>query len=263
MHVILVSQSTGRALQRARSIIDRFAVRFGTDTWMTPITIEALAGLRNDLAHASSHEMSVACYRNSGMQKMTLLWTVGSRKSFGEHGGVAVATRSRKPDVMPDYVKTVWMLARLSGLTHDLGKMNAFFQEKLLPSWPEAQRLGDPVRHEWLSGMLLDAVWNGEPVNLAQTESQGSAPLSFATQSKPTGCALEALRWAVVTHHKMLIGSLDQPSEGRHWKYSNYAVSSDGVRKSRKEAFLAAFKKGKCSSCFMGPHCQRKFCRRS
>lgn len=246
MHVVLVSQSTGRALQRTRSIIDRFAVRFGTDTWMTPITMEALAGLRKDLAQAASREMSVACYRNSGMQKMTLLWTVGSRKLFGEHGGVAVAIQSRKPGAISEYVRTVMTLAKLSGFTHDLGKMNAFFQEKL--RWPETGKLGDPVRHEWLSGILLETVWKGEPTNLEKAARLGSAPLSFAAQTKQTGArwsALEALRWAIVTHHRMLGGSLDQATEERHWTVSGYNVKDrvDIPKGNRGLKLLASFKK--------------------
>lgn len=252
MHVVLVSQSTGRALQRTRSIIDRFAVRFGTDTWMTPITMEALAGLRKDLARAASREMSVACYRNSGMQKMTLLWTVGSRKSFGEHGGVAIATISRKADATPEYMRTVITLARLSGLTHDLGKMNAFFQEKL--RWEETKKLGDPVRHEWLSGILLDTVWNGEPVNLEKAERLRDVPVSCA---KPgiSWAVLDALRWAIVTHHRMMEGSVKQACDSGHWRYHDYDVAKRCVavpKGKHGEAFLAAFKKRKVFEPFRG-----------
>jgi CRISPR-associated endonuclease/helicase Cas3 len=252
MHVILVSQSTGRALQRTRSIIDRFAVRFGTDTWMTPITMEALAGLRKDLARAASREMSVACYRNAGMQKMTLLWTVGSRKSFGEHGGVAVATVTRKKRLMPEYVRAVMTLAQMAGLTHDLGKMNAFFQEKLI--WKETKKLGDPVRHEWLSGILLDAVWKGEPANLGKAERLRDVPVSCA---KPdiSWTVLDALRWAIVTHHYMMDGSVKQACDSGHWKYDDYNVINKGVavpKGKRGEAFLAAFKKENVFEPFQG-----------
>ncbi|MBU2760283.1 CRISPR-associated endonuclease Cas3'' [Acidithiobacillus sulfurivorans] len=231
MHVVLVSQSTGRALQRTRSIIDRFAVRFGTDTWMTPITTEALAGLRRDLAQSATREMSVACYRNAGMQKMTLLWTVGSRKTFAEHGGVAVATVSRKKNPMPEYVSTVKTLARLSGLTHDLGKMNTFFQEKLISKKTvkkirkgekdKSEYLGDPIRHEWLSGILLNAVWDGTPASLGSAKRNGNLPIDCVKSNIPVSswAVLDALRWAVITHHHMMKGTIGDPDNSRHWHY--------------------------------------------
>lgn len=228
MHVVLVSQSTGRALQRARSIIDRFAVRFGTDTWMTPITAEALAGLRRDLTQSATREMSVACYRNLGRQKMTLLWTVGSRRAFAEHGGVAVATVSRKKNPMPEYVSTVKTLARLSGLAHDLGKMNTFFQEKLIPKKTakkpkknENVHVSDPIRHEWLSGILLDAVWDGTPALLESARRNGDAPLLRIKSGIPVSSwsVLDALRWAVITHHHMMGGTIGDSDDSRHWHY--------------------------------------------
>lgn len=254
MHIVIISQSTGPALPRARSIIDRFAIRFGTDTWMTPITTEALAGLRKDLALGASREMSVACYRNSGMQKMTLLWTVGSRKSFGEYGGVAVATASRKKSPTPDYVRTIATLARLSGLTHDLGKMNAFFQEKL--RWPEAGKLGDPVRHEWLSGILLGDVWKGEPANLKKAERSSDALVHALCVTPGTArTVLDALRWAIVTHHRMMGGSFDQVTSERHWKRGAYSVANERVaipKGKRGEDFLATFKGKKVFEPFQG-----------
>lgn len=213
MHVVLISQSTGAASLRVRSVLDRFAVRYGSDSWMTPITIEGLEGLRKDLLKVVSRDVGVACYRNFGRQKMTLLWTVGSRSGFSETGAVAIATRRRKPSHPPTgYKKTIIQLAYLAGLTHDLGKMNAFFQAKLA----YAKKIGDPVRHEWLSGLLLEQLWEDKAPNLGKAIRESDVFLKrLATRRMDE--PLDALRWAVTTHHKMLGGdSLFGPTRDEH-----------------------------------------------
>ncbi len=251
MHVVIISQSTGRALPRARSIIDRFAVRFGTDTWMTPITAEALSGLRRDLTRAATREMSVACYRNSGMQKMSLLWSVGSRKGFSSSGGVAVASRLKKPDTIPEYAQAVKTMARICGLTHDIGKMNAFFQAKIAHSDAlkklGAQSLGDPVRHEWLSGAALDDVWEGRQPDLKRSRKVCIGNLKDMIQCHQwpdNSSPLDGIRWAISTHHLMLSGSAERnPDASSHCRLENYDITIRHKSIGKKPELRDAFRK--------------------
>jgi len=225
MHVVLISQSRGAAALRVRSVLDRFAVRYGSDTWMTPIATEGLDGLRRDLARMSNKDFSVACYRNFGKQKMILLWTVGSRTGFSETGAVAIATRKRPKPSMTGYRKAIRQLAYLAGLTHDLGKLNAFFQAKLA----YRQKIGDPVRHEWFSGLLLEQLWENKPLNLGKALRDSDDFLKRLTAGR-TDHPLEALRWAVVTHHKMLGGdSLFSPTKEDHERVRNPPPLKKGV----------------------------------
>jgi len=58
-----------------------------------------------------------------------------------------------------DWAKEISSLASGSGFLHDLGKYNTFFQNKLRASAAgSAQALEDPVRHEWISLLLIDQI---------------------------------------------------------------------------------------------------------
>ena len=54
------------------------------------------------------------------------------------------------------YLPLIKALVGLSALLHDWGKATALFQEKLNPKNRKSFK-GDPIRHEWISLLLLKA----------------------------------------------------------------------------------------------------------
>lgn len=161
MHVIIVSACEKRAIKRTRAVVDSFALRTGPRTWATPITEEGLRELRRGLKRVATRQTAVACYRNDGRRAMKLLWVVGSRRKFGETGhfpaGYMTGVRRRRP--LAPWVPVTALLTQSAGLAHDWGKAVRFFQTKLREE--KGVPMKDPVRHEWLSLKLLQAVRNG------------------------------------------------------------------------------------------------------
>ncbi len=152
MHIVLVSLCEKRAWKKSRAILDSYALRSGERTWMTPITLEGLRELRSALRRQATRQTSVACFRNLGRSRMALLWVVGNRDGFGEDGISPVAFRKTKErKEFPSWARMASVLAGSAGLMHDLGKFGCVFQEKLKSPTPKA----DPVRHEWLSLILV------------------------------------------------------------------------------------------------------------
>ncbi|MGQ0518444.1 hypothetical protein ACT453_54420, partial [Bacillus sp. D-CC] len=54
------------------------------------------------------------------------------------------------------YLPLIKALVAVSALLHDWGKATVLFQQKLLSK--NDQFKGDPLRHEWISCMLLNAL---------------------------------------------------------------------------------------------------------
>ncbi len=86
----------------------------------------------------------------------------------------------------PRTLRDARLLAVLSGLLHDIGKLTAHFQNKLIkpPKTPEGKSKRDSLRHEWLSAWLLqhmlrhDALsWDGFLAAWQDWERNGVAAL--------------------------------------------------------------------------------------
>lgn len=119
------------------------------------------------------------------------------------------------------------LLAGTSGLTHDLGKATLLFQEKLLnPDFP----IKDPIRHEWVSLLVLDALFREDSIAEA-FEGLPALPQSHAIPfNKARGIyhPKDILRFIVSTHH----GLFGPRLEGSYKKSKALAVdSSKHVRK--------------------------------
>ena len=114
-------------------------------------------------------------------------------------------------DTQQQWLLDAAAVARISGKTHDLGKNNEFFQRKIqIPG-----RIGDPVRHEWLSACMFDAIAEKPGRSLADA-------FDLAARSAWSDCAkprhdrqapallgggvksmVDAVRACVLTHHIM------------------------------------------------------------
>lgn len=210
MHILLVSACEKRAIKKTRALLDSYALRVGEKTWSTPITQEALTELRTALKRTATRQTAVACYRNDGRKRMKLLWTVGSRSTFGPNGHFPSGTKAKstKTSVFtPLWVRTASLLAQAAGQTHDIGKSSRRFQDKLNQQAP----LKDDVRHEWISVKLLQALrqnggdwvksWKALKTRIGDfvLASRKIAPDS----SEAISSATEAIDFLILSHHNL------------------------------------------------------------
>lgn len=203
MHVVLISACEKRALARTRTVLDGYAVRCGSGTWLTPITDEGLRELQQLLRRSATRNTAVACFRNDGSHRMRLLWVVGRRDAFTRSGASPVGTqKSQRQGYVPPWARTAMLLARYAGLAHDLGKFSEWFQRKLAA----LAKLRDRVRHEWLSALLLrlavERGWVAAWQKLPDSENGFSAS-SAQLFGTPIASAGDAVGYLVATHHRL------------------------------------------------------------
>lgn len=216
MMVIFVSQCEKNALKKTRRVLDAFADRIGDNTWQTVITQEGLNAVKKLLRKTASKSTAVSCHWIRSRARSDLLWVVGRRNAFDLQGRVAV-NRTVKEFQLPEsnweYLPIIRTLAALSALLHDWGKATRIFQEKLQPD--HKVNLGDPIRHEWISCVLLDAFirrcsasqrdWLLE---LAQGNIDEES-LKDSVLTKPEklfadhDAVAQLLMWLIVSHHRL------------------------------------------------------------
>ena len=115
-------------------------------------------------------------------------------------------------------LELMWTVCQLSGLCHDLGKATVMFQNKLLnPSLHQK----DPIRHEWISLRLLDALLSDKNLNEAFTElvDESSDKIPFNKQAQGL---IEVVRFSVATHH-----GLFAPRNQSEWRALGPKISND------------------------------------
>lgn len=159
MMVTFVSQCRKKALNRTRRVLDAFANRIGDNTWQTVITEEGLIAVKTLLRKTATKNTAVACHWIRSRSRSELVWIVGNRRRFNAEGMVPVNTTQKsllRNQWENDwhYLPVIKALVAVSALLHDWGKATALFQSKL----QSGTRLGDPLRHEWISCLLLNAL---------------------------------------------------------------------------------------------------------
>lgn len=231
MHVVFVANCERAALGRTRTLLDRYAQRIGDRAWATLITRDALDEMHKALRRQASRHTSVACYRSDAVFGLRLEWIVGNQDSYDGHERFAVATeRRKKPFALP--FRHAALIAQLAGYVHDFGKASRRFQEKLKTSQNgyggASQR--DAIRHEWLSAWLMRFLMEREPATADPTtlaaawnemrcrEGTPGGPLDKDRTPLASGLktAVDAMLWAVCTHHGAMGGSLtsDKGADG-------------------------------------------------
>lgn len=227
MMVTFVSQCEKNSLKKTRRVLDAFANRIGDNTWQTLITEDGLLTVKKMLRKTASKNTAVSCHWIRTRARSELLWIVGNRLKFNEQGIVPVNTTRRnllKSEIENDwhYLPLIKALTSLAALLHDWGKATKLFQEKLSPKSKNKFK-GDPIRHEWISLLLLrafvqttnsatDDEWleklNQGNIDEAQLKTliQSSALTPLA--NLPPIAQLVA--WLIVSHHRLPSLSKDQ-----------------------------------------------------
>ncbi|HGV3503617.1 TPA: type I-F CRISPR-associated helicase Cas3f [Providencia stuartii] len=223
MMVTFVSQCEKHALKRTRRVLDAFANRIGDNTWQTLITEDGLQTVKKLLRQSASRNTAVSCHWVRSRSRSQLLWVVGQKNKFNQQGFVPV-NRTEKSLLGSEhehdwkYLPLINALVRLAALFHDWGKTSQLFQDKLNP-YSKMPFKGDPLRHEWVSALLLSALVK------SQTESQNDESWITAlmtsswneqqlkawikenkTLKNPLAALPDAaslLVWLVVSHHRL------------------------------------------------------------
>jgi CRISPR-associated endonuclease/helicase Cas3 len=214
MIVTLVSQCEKKALKKTRRVLDAFANRIGNRTWQTVITNEGLQAVKKLLRRTASKNTAVSCHWIRTRSRTELVWIVGNRYKFNHQGIVPV--NSTKQTIMNtqwendwQYLPLIKALAALAALFHDWGKASEFFQTKL----KESKIIGDPLRHEWISTLFLNAFvgndndqeWLSRLVAGDIDEDNIKEVASKQTRTPLAGLPNTAslLAWLIVTHHRL------------------------------------------------------------
>jgi len=216
MIVTFVSQCEKNALKKTRRVLDSFANRIGDNTWQTIITMEGLKAVKKLLRQTASKSTAVSCHWIRSSRRTELMWVVGNRDSFNSEGLVPV-NRTQKT-ILDNYKESDWKylpliqsLTALAALLHDWGKSTKLFQEKLQFS----SKKGDPIRHEWISCMLLHAFINQNDKSekgwllafaLGEIDEEGlKENVKYVDKqvlhNLPNSAKL--IMWLIVSHHRL------------------------------------------------------------
>ncbi|MDD2448476.1 MAG: type I-F CRISPR-associated helicase Cas3f [Sulfurimonas sp.] len=214
MMVIFVSQCEKNALKKTRRILDSFANRIGDNTWRTIITREGLGAVFKLLRKTASKSTAVSCHWIRSRSRSDFLWVVGNMDRFNEEGVVPVHWTAKT--ILDNYKESEWKyiplikaLTALSALFHDWGKSTKLFQEKLKPN---SKIKADPIRHEWISCILLNIFISQNKEDWLHRLSDGIIDETLlmdsakdvderVLQNLPSFAQL--IMWLIVSHHKL------------------------------------------------------------
>ena len=224
MMVTFVSQCEKNALNKTRRVLDAFADRIGDNTWQTVITQEGLLAAKKLLRKTASKNTAVSCHWIRSRSRTELVWVVGSRQKFNNEGAVPVNTTKR--NLMNSHIENDWTylplikaLVAIAALLHDWGKASQLFQEKLNPKNKVGFK-GDPIRHEWISCLLLNALIQTQTGNNNEVDDRGwleallnggideakIKAVAIKQQTKPLANLppiAKLVAWLIVSHHRL------------------------------------------------------------
>ena len=217
MMVTFVSQCEKNALLKSRRVLDSFANRIGTNVWQTLISEEGLQAVKKLLRKTATKNTAVSCHRIRGYNRSELEWIVGNRRKFNSQGFVPVHTTKQtiintEYENNWQYLPLIKSLTALAALFHDWGKASACFQDKLKPAQAK-KNISDPLRHEWVSCLLLHAFVSGVKEDsqwlsrLAAGEiDETEITKNLATIKKPLHNLpplASLIAWLVLSHHRL------------------------------------------------------------
>lgn len=239
MIVTFISQCEKKALDKTRMVLDSYATRIGDRTWQTVITEEGLNAVRRLLRKSATKNTAVACHWIRSHRRTELIWIVGNRSKFNTDGQVPVhKTRVQVINTEWEddwhYMPVINALTALAALFHDWGKASHCFQTKLRSSQP----LADPLRHEWISCLLLkalvhqysdqddsdqDVLW----LNYLSNHGVDKRLLQYdlTAISKPLADlppAASLIAWLVLSHHRLPMPAKEQSDRLRGYSLESF-----------------------------------------
>lgn len=232
MMVTFVSQCEKKALNRTRRVLDAFADRIGDSTWQTVITQEGLLAVKKLLRKTASKNTAVSCHWIRSRSRSELVWVVGNRSKFNHRGVVPVNTTQTdhlRLNYENDwqYLPLIKALAATAALLHDWGKATALFQSKL----KNASHKGDPIRHEWISCLLLNALVRASDSGSdkgwlnclldGHLDEDVLKQLCVENLDKPLHKlppTAKLIAWLVASHHRLPLPSINTRDLGSQWK---------------------------------------------
>ncbi|MCL1047541.1 type I-F CRISPR-associated helicase Cas3f [Shewanella electrodiphila] len=219
MMVTFVSQCEKNALKKTRRVLDAFANRIGDNTWQTLITEDGLLSVKKLLRKTASRSTAVSCHWIRSRSRSQFLWVVGNKSKFNCEGVVPVNRTKRNllnMEIENDwkYLPLIKSLTGLAALLHDWGKASLLFQNKLSP-YSRSKFKGDPIRHEWISCLLLNAlVKSSEADNkdwlkvfitgeLDEQRIKAVAGVNIGNPLKGLPNEAKLIAWLIVSHHRL------------------------------------------------------------
>lgn len=247
MMVTFVSQCEKKALKKTRRVLDAFANRIGDNTWQTVITQEGLNAVQGLLRKTATKSTAVSCHWIRSRARSQFLWAVGNKSRFNEQGFVPVNTTEK--DILNNrwennwrYLPLIHTITRLATLFHDWGKSSQCFQDKLRSQ--KGQKIfGDPLRHEWVSCLLLrvlfgehedDAGWLtplSEGIFNEQDLKESLQNEIFQKPLKNLPPLAGIISWLVLSHHKLP----NYENEKNKYKSESAPLSKDIFKRITKE----------------------------
>ena len=225
MMVTFISQCEKNALKKTRRVLDAFANRIGDNAWQTVITEEGLKTVKKMLRQTASKSTAVSCHWIRSRSRSQFLWVVGNKGKFDENGYVPVNSTQKQTTQFENdwlYLPEIKALCALAALFHDWGKASALFQEKL----KDNLALGDPIRHEWISCLLLYSIiqMSGSQTDdgwlsiLAAGKINEKDWINILKQrdQKPFRRfpqAAKLVAWLIVSHHRLPL-----PNDIENWR---------------------------------------------
>lgn len=217
MMVTFVSQCEKKALLRTRRVLDAFANRIGSNTWQTIITEDGLITVKNLLRKTATKNTAVSCHWLRSRSRSELVWIVGNRDQFNAEGNVPINSTQKnitnnKWENDWHYLPAIKALVALSALLHDWGKASALFQKKLKS---DKKRISDPLRHEWISCLLLNAfiqqAGNNDESwlkllsegNFDEKKLQNLVKNNISNPLGNLPPIAQLVSWLIVTHHRL------------------------------------------------------------
>jgi CRISPR-associated endonuclease/helicase Cas3 len=141
---------------------------------------------------------------------------VGNKRKFNSEGIVAVNSTAKEfktAESQWDYLPVIRAFTALAALLHDWGKATKVFQKKLKPNY--CGGVGDPIRHEWISCVILDAFirhCNANDRKWLEELALGNVDedeLKKQVLNKPEklfvghDSVAQMLMWLIVSHHRL------------------------------------------------------------
>jgi CRISPR-associated endonuclease/helicase Cas3 len=268
MMVTFVSQCQKNALKKTRRVLDAFADRIGDNTWQTVITEDGLAVVKKMLRQTASKNTAVACHWIRSRSRSELTWIVGNRRKFNPQGIVPVSStlkdhQHEKWENNWQYLSLIKALVALAALLHDWGKATLLFQKKLKKSSKE----GDPLRHEWVSCLLLQALvsYSGDSQDdlawlnlLSQGKLDEHALIKTVSknQEKPLDSLpplAQLLAWLIVTHHRLPATQLKDEYAGTEKNDINSLLKSISAKWGYQNKLDANDYEKRLAECFVFP----------